>query len=101
MIIYNVTTNVDEKIHDEWVMWMKEKHLPDVMATGLPIGNRFLKLLTEIDNGGVTYSVQYFVADIEDYEVYQNQYSPALRADFDGRFKGQYVSFRTLLEDVK
>jgi hypothetical protein len=35
MIVYNVTINLDHDIHDEWVKWMKEKHLHDVMATGM------------------------------------------------------------------
>ena len=34
MYIYNVTTNIDESVHDEWLHWMKEIHIPDVLATG-------------------------------------------------------------------
>lgn len=101
MIIYNVTTNVEHSVHDEWLEWMKNAHIPDVMATGLPIGNRFLRLLTEIDNGGVTYSIQYLFADMEDYETYQNKFSGALRDEIDRHYRGKYVSFRTLLEEVK
>jgi hypothetical protein len=34
MILYNVTVSVDPEIHDEWLAWMKSKHIPDVLATG-------------------------------------------------------------------
>ncbi|MFN8356794.1 MAG: DUF4286 family protein [Spirosomataceae bacterium] len=101
MIIYNVTTNIDDSVHDDWLNWMKTVHIPDVMATGLPIGNRMLRLLTEIENGGQTYSVQYFFADMEDYLAYQDDYSMKLRKEVDRRYQGKYVAFRTLLEEVK
>ena len=34
MLIYNVTINIDESVHDQWLDWMKDKHLPDMLATG-------------------------------------------------------------------
>lgn len=100
MLLYNVTYNIENDAHDEWLRWMKATHVPQVMATGLPIGNRVFRLLTEIDNGGVTYSFQYFFADMEDYESYQNDYAPRIRAEVDRRYRNKYVVFRTLLEEV-
>ena len=35
MIIYNVTVNVDEDVLSQWLRWMSENHIPDVMKTGL------------------------------------------------------------------
>ena len=34
MYIYNVTVNVSDDVHIEWLKWMKETHIPDVMKTG-------------------------------------------------------------------
>jgi hypothetical protein len=100
MFLYNVTYNIEHAAHDEWLAWMKQSHVPDVMATNLPIGNRIFRLLTEIDNGGVTYTFQFFFADMEDYETYQNQHANRLRAEIDRRYHNKYVVFRTLLEEV-
>ena len=33
MVIYNVTVNIDDSAHDEWLIWIKE-HIPQVLATG-------------------------------------------------------------------
>ena len=33
MIIYNVTMAVEVAIHDEWIEWMANEHMPEVMAT--------------------------------------------------------------------
>jgi hypothetical protein len=58
MIIYNVTTNIHESVHDQWMIWMQHKHIPEVLATEnlLPLGS---SVLIEEEMGGVTYSAQY------------------------------------------
>lgn len=44
MILYNVTVNIDDSVHDEWLEWMTTKHIPDVLATGLFEGNKIYKI---------------------------------------------------------
>ncbi|MFT4031335.1 MAG: DUF4286 family protein [Siphonobacter sp.] len=100
MLLYNITYNIEYAAHDEWILWMKDIHVPEVLATNLPIGNRIFKLLTEIDNGGVTYSFQYFFADMDDYLNYQNNFAARLGGEVERRYKGQFVTFRTLLQEV-
>jgi hypothetical protein len=33
MYIYNVTINIDESVHKEWLSWI-QNHIQDVLATG-------------------------------------------------------------------
>ena len=40
MILYNITVNIDHDIHQEWLVWMKDIHIPDVLSTGLFIENK-------------------------------------------------------------
>ena len=47
MIIYNVTVNIENAYADEWLKWMKEVHVPDVMRTGVFVGNNIYKILAE------------------------------------------------------
>ena len=101
MYLYNVTVNLEDDIHEDWLQWMKSKHIPDVMATGCFVANRMLKVLSEIENNGSTYSVQYYFNRMEDYDRYQDKYAPALQADHKQRYKDKYVVFRTLLEIVE
>ena len=51
MIIYNVTVNIDESIHEEWLLWMKNVHIPDVMETGHFLENKICKILAESEGG--------------------------------------------------
>ncbi|CCH02556.1 hypothetical protein FAES_4557 [Fibrella aestuarina BUZ 2] len=100
MILYNITMNVDLRIEREFLRWMKDVHVPDVMNTGLPINNNVLKLLTEIDNGGATYTFQYWFQTMEDFLTYQSRYQSALQQQVADRYTNRYTSFRTLLEEV-
>ena len=100
MILYNITISILLEAEEEWLRWMKEVHIPEVMATGLPVENRMLRLLMEMDNGGATYTCQYYFKSMADYDIYQAVYQPRLTQKHHERYKERYVSFRTLLEEV-
>jgi len=99
MIIYNVTVNIDHEACEEWLTWMSETHIPDVMATGYFKEYRMAKVLAQ-DEGGVTYSVQYLAPDMESYHRYVHQEAPRLQAESEKLFKDRYVAFRTILEVI-
>lgn len=98
MIIYNVTITIDPEIHQEWLRWMCEEHIPAVMATGLFSEHRMVRVLT--DNEETTYAVQYTCADMATYERYREQHAPRLQAETQARYEGRFAAFRTLLEVV-
>ena len=100
MYIYNVTTNIDEAAHDEWLRWMKEIHIPDVLATGKFLNAKMSKVLAEEEMGGITYSVQFTTVDKETLEKYYVEDAERLRQDAAKMFAGKFVSFRTELEIV-
>lgn len=101
MIIYNVTINVDNSVADEWLKWMQDVHIPDVMNTGLFTENRILRVMADEESGGKTYSIQYFCNSMEDYNQYKNVFAPALQAEVAAKYKDKFVAFRTLLEVIK
>jgi hypothetical protein len=101
MIIYNVTINIEDDVHDEWVKWMKETHIPQVMATGMFVDHTFSRLLDrQEDETGTTYVIQYLAETRELYDKYQAEFAPALQADMRKYFDGKFVAFRTLMEKV-
>ena len=101
MIIYNVTVNVEEDIHTDWIDWMKTTHIPDIMNTGLFIENKICKVLsTQEDETGHTYAIQYTCANMEDLEEYQQKHAAALQKKHLDRYSGKFVAFRSLLKVV-
>lgn len=99
MIIYNVTVNIDADVHNEWLKWMKEIHIPDVMKTGLFIENKICRILAE-EQGGLSYSIQYLCKDMATFKKYEQEFAPKLREEHSLRFAGKFAAFRTLLEVV-
>jgi hypothetical protein len=97
MIIYNVTISVDNDIHEEWLSWMKEVHIPEVMNKGIFKEHRMMKVLTEEDTGQ-TYSIQYYCESMEDYERYRDQFARELQQKTKARYHDKFVAFRTLLQ---
>ncbi len=100
MYIYNITTNIDESVHNEWLKWMKEIHIPDVLATGKFLSAKMCKVLVEEDMGGITYSVQFTTVDKETLEAYYAEDAAKLREDVHKLFPNKFVSFRTELQVI-
>jgi hypothetical protein len=99
MYIYNVTVNISQTAHDEWLKWMKEVHIADVMRTGCFVDSNMLKLLF-VEDEGHTYSIQYRFLDLSDLDTYQKQHAPRLQAETREKFKDHFAAFRTVLEEV-
>ncbi|GAB3330611.1 DUF4286 family protein [Marivirga atlantica] len=100
MIIYNVTINVEKEVENQWVAWMKEKHIPDILATGFFDDYKMLRLLNETENEGETYAVQYFTDSLDKLEQYMVEHAPRLREAHLEKFQNKCLSFRTFLETI-
>ena len=100
MYIYNVTIHADHSIHERWVDWMKNKHIPEVMQSGCFTEYRFLRLLETDESEGFTYSVQYHAESKADYNRYIEIYAPALRQDATDTWGDHFIGFRSLLQVV-
>ncbi len=98
MYIYNVTINIDKAIETRWLRWMKDEHIPAMLATG-----KFTKaLLSRIqiqEESGVSYSVQYTTDSKETLQRYYDENAKELRSQ-NKIFEGKFVAFRTELEVV-
>lgn len=99
MIIYNVTINVEEHIHKDWLYWMRNEHIPDMLATGKFTKALMSRVQVEEEMGGITYSVQYTAPDREQLARYYKEDAERLRGE-SKKFEGKFVAFRTELEVV-
>lgn len=99
MIIYNVTINIDESIHDDWLNWMQQKHIPDMLATGKFSKALMTRVMVEEEMGGITYSIQYTTDSKQTLQRYYAEDAAQLRGD-SKPFEGKFVAFRTELEIV-
>lgn len=100
MILYSVTVNVEEEIHEEWITWMRKVHVPNVLATGCFLQHKIMKL-QEPPQDGHTYSFQYFCSNREILQQYQEQHAPALQAEVNVLYANKFVAFRSILEVIE
>jgi phosphoribosylamine-glycine ligase len=100
MIIYNVTINIHESVHDKWMKWMQEKHISDMLATGKFTSARMVKVLIDEEMGGITYSIQYHTDSQETLQEYYNNDAPRLREEATTLFGDKMLAFRTELEVI-
>ena len=100
MIIYNVTINIDDDVHDHWLSWMRDKHIPDMLATGKFTHAKMAKVLVEEELGGTSYSVQYTCPDRKTLKKYYAENASKMREEGLKLFPNKFVAFRTELEVV-
>jgi Domain of unknown function (DUF4286) len=100
MFIYNVTTKVDPSIHEAWVAWMKEIHIPDLMKTGCFTKYQFVRILELDDSEGPTYAVQYNADSKANYNRYMEHFANQLRNEVFSKWGNRVISFRSIMQVV-
>lgn len=100
MFLYNITVNIDQDIEKDWLQWMQEVHIPEILSTGLFKENKLFRLLHEPHNEGSTYSVQFFTISLENLDKYLKEYAPAITIKHNDRYRNKHVVFQTVMEFI-
>ena len=98
MIIYNITINIDDDVHDEWLHFMQTIYLPEAMNTGCFIENKLCKVLID-EERGTTYSVQLTCKTMDDYNLYKQEHAARMQK-LVAKYAGKLVAFSTLLQQL-
>lgn len=98
MIVYNVSIKIEPNIEEEWVQWMKEKHIPDVLETGIFSGHKFLEIINQESEN--TYAIQYYCTSMEDLDTYFNKFAKKLQEEHSKKYINKFVSFRTIMKEI-
>ena len=98
-VYYNVTNNIDETIEYEWLSWMKQDYIPELLSGEYFESIKLLKVLVEEEMGGQTYAIMHKCKNIEVLEDYVQNHSHKLNKIMSDKFGQKVVSFVTLLEE--
>ena len=101
MFIYNVTTKVNWSIHDAWLEWMQQEHVPALIETNCFVRYQLLKLHEQDDEDGPTYVIQYFAESKALYNRYIELYADQFRKEYLDKWGNNFIAFRTLLEVIE
>ncbi|MEY4111054.1 MAG: hypothetical protein RLZZ46_1409 [Bacteroidota bacterium] len=99
MIVYNVTCTVEPDIAAEWINWMKECHIPEVMASGMFISWELMRVVSE-NVSEHTYAIQYRCSSFEKLADYRKTFAPQLMKKTLDKYGQKVLAFRTVLEKL-
>ncbi len=100
MYIYNVTLKVDNDIQHDWLQWLKEEHIPDMINTGCFTDARILQLLETDDLEGPTYAVQYHAESKGQYNQYIEKFAGIMRQKSFDKWGNKFIAFRSIMKVV-
>ena len=99
-IVYSVTVKPNVEIQNEFIAWLKEEHIQEVINTGCFDSARFFKLLDENETDGSSFNIQYSTTEMSRYFDYINNYANEMRQKGLIKFGDQFVAFRSILRSV-
>jgi len=97
VIVYNVTTKAHHSICNNWLQWIKEEHIPDIINTGCFTHATVLQLLETDDSEGPTYTVQYFAESKALYNNYMEKHAATMRQKAFDKWGDKFIAFRSLM----
>ena len=100
MILYNVTIKVHNNIHNEWLQWLKEEHVIDIMQTKCFADFKILRLLEVDETEGPTYAVQYFAESKALYNLYIEKFATEMRNRSFAKWGDKFIAFRSVMQIV-
>ena len=100
MILYNVTVSIDKGVEEEWLAWMKEEHIPEVMDTGKFVDYKFYRVMAQQNDQATSYSIQYFAEGMKELQLYMAIDAAELQKQALARFPDKFAAFRTVLQSV-
>lgn len=100
MLIYNVTSKVDQRVHATWLKWMENDYLPAQMATKLVVNYQLTRLLNVDDSQGPTYALLLSFNKREDYKSYQIKYLKGFEKAVKEKWGDNVLSFASTLDVV-
>ena len=100
MFIYNVTVQVDKNIAEQWLNWLQQEHIPELMSTGCFSHAQVVKLLNVDESEAITYAIQYYSASSELIDKYLNEYATEIRNKTVAKWSDRFVAFRTIMEVI-
>jgi len=100
MYIYNLTTNILEQSEEKWLTWMRQTHIPEMLATGKFTKASLIKVMVQEEMGGVTYTAQYTCTSADKLKSFYREDAPRLSGKVMWQFPNQVVVFGTELKVI-
>jgi|SRR3989304_10260984 len=101
MIIYSVTVRIKKDCENEWLSWMKDVHIQNVLKTNYFNGyNIFKVLVPEVEEDVSIYKIKYELEDFEKYKAYSSNDAIRLQSEHKDKFHGKIKASREVMQKI-
>jgi hypothetical protein len=101
MIFYNVTVTIKKDVEAEWLEWMKNLHIPDVIRTGFFNNFKLCKIIDPPPKSDeAAFTISYSCESIDLYLAYAGKEAPRLQAEHKNKFGNLFTASRTIIEEI-
>ena len=95
MISYEVMADVSDELRSRYEVFMRDRHIPDVLATGLAVGAQFGRAAEG------RYRVRFDFEDRPALDRYLSTHASRLRADFIAHFPEGVTTSREVWSELR
>lgn len=97
MVEYHVVVSIQKDVESDWLQWMQDIHIPDVLHTGYFLEATLLQEYEPPNTADHTiYHVRYLCSSHQQWEDYQKVAAPALQAEHRQRYHGRFQASRSV-----
>src|ERR1035437_6960506 len=100
MYIFNITYLVTDKVHDEWLEWIREENIPFMLGSEYFTQPQVARVITSAKEEGTSFSVQFHVQDMHTLKLWNKEYSLLFKENCSRKFGDEVLFFTTVLELV-
>lgn len=100
-VVYCVTVSINRELVEDWLNWMRQVHIRDVLKTGCFTSHRLLELQTEDTQPQVQFLIQYDCESKEVLTEYWREHASAIQAEHTRRYGGQFHARRDVFRVIE
>lgn len=100
MLIFNTTLHLDDSVHDECLIFLKEIYIPQAISNGLLEQPSLARIDAQHEEHGISYAMQFKTENIDTLDKWAATTGEALSRKFNEKFGAKVAGFVTLLEEI-
>lgn len=101
MIIYNITFHIEEEVHDQALLHLKDVFINKAIGCGFVSDPRLSYIHRQHEEGGSSYSLQFRVKNIESLNYWLSTSGQNLFNEIQFLFGNKMVGFTTIMEEIE
>lgn len=98
MLIYNITLKIDWSIQPQWLAWIKQVYIQNIMSSGCFVKHQLVRLREIEEEEGPTYALQLYALSKQKYNEFIEYFLVENEALSYEKWKNGVLSFSTLME---